>query len=117
MLKRFLAASIAFAGTVVAVATYYLLSSIAWGLPWAEWIQLGMATALVGFSSYLFVRRKSWPSFLLLIGSIPILLLKLSFCDWVYRMGHGLRSPALVFLFPATKTIRHSSRCCFIVSY
>src|ERR1700736_6022174 len=83
MPRRVLFMSIALLATVVAVPIYWIVF-MPWLLPaLSPWAKLVLALIEVAFDIYLFMRWRSWPALLLLIGSIPVLLVNISMCGWL----------------------------------
>jgi hypothetical protein len=69
-------------------------------------IKLSLALVASAAAIYLFIRSRHWYAFLLFVGSIPILLVNVSFVGWIWRMDrYYSKSPPvddawLALLFP-----------------
>jgi hypothetical protein len=108
MLKRVLSVGIALLATIVAVVIYWLVF-----MPWFPfptraypWIKLILALIAFAMSIYFFLRWRSCSALLLLVGSIPVLLVNISFIGWIWRMDQyyskspSVDDPWLALLFP-----------------
>lgn len=107
MLKHFVPAAIGLVGTLFALLVYWFVF-----MPWFhfpmpndQWSKLVLALLELTAAIYLFGRWRSWPALLLLVGSIPMLLLNISYCGWIWRMDYEEResgtSRHLALLFPS----------------
>jgi hypothetical protein len=105
MLKRLLSVAIALLGAFLAIVIYWLVFMPWYTTPGGPWVKLILAGAELVITIYLFARWRSWPALLLLVGSIPMVLVNIFFCGWLWRMNHGGWepgvSPSLAFLFPS----------------
>jgi hypothetical protein len=106
MLKRLVPASIALVGTFFAFVIYWVVFMPWFRTPGGPWTKLIVALAEVAVAIYLFARWQTWPALLLLIGSIPMVLLNISYCGWVWRTDHEGSQPGvfpgLALLFPSS---------------
>ena len=102
MLVRFVSIIIALVTTLLAFAVYIVLFHSAFDL-FGAWTQLLLITAQLAIAIYLCARFKSWPALLLLVGSIPMVLLKISYCGFVSRMDHAAHY--LAWLFPSDQEL------------
>ena len=101
MLKRLLCISVALLGTILAIPIYMVVFMPNFRIPGeSPWPTLALGLVQLTIAMYLFTRWRSWPAFLLLIGSIPIVLLNISSCGFFWRIGHGA-SPRLALFFPS----------------
>src|ERR1700724_4689359 len=110
MLKRILAVSIGLVATIVALAIYWIIF-----MPWLPflpprnepWIKLAVALIGLLLAIHFFVRWRSWPAVLLLLGSIPVVLVNISMVGWEWRMTRyystspPVDDPRLAFFFPS----------------
>jgi hypothetical protein len=108
MLKRLLSVGIALPATIVGLVIYWIVF-----MPWlripgvSPWGKLFLAVVELAAGIYLFVRWRSLPALLLLVGSIPMLLFNISYVGWNWRMQRLYGSPSLgddprlAFLFPS----------------
>src|SRR4051812_30923584 len=96
MLKRLLSVTIALPATMVGVAIFWIVF-----MPWFhfptrndQWPKLILAFLELAIAIYFFVRSRSWPARLLLLGSIPVLLVNVSYVGWIWRMDrYDSKSP------------------------
>jgi hypothetical protein len=108
MLRRLLSVTIAFLGTLIAVVVYWFVF-----MPWlpfpirsSPWIKLVLAMIGLIIAMYLFRRWRNWSALLVLIGSVPVLLVNISLCGWIWRMNRNYFDPSsedhhrLAWLFP-----------------
>jgi len=100
--------SIAVPATVVALVIYWivLMPNLRFLFIESEpWIKLVLALVGMGLAIYFFVRWRTWPALLFLVGSVPVVLFNISMCGWMWRMEHGGTEPGsfpvLAFLFPS----------------
>jgi len=107
MLKPLLSVGIALTGTLFTIVLYWFIF-----MPWlmipgviSPWPKLILAMVSLGVAVYLFMRSRSWPALLLLVGSIPVLLVNISMCgcEWRIQRIYGPNphedSALLAFLF------------------
>jgi hypothetical protein len=109
MPRQLISASIALLITSVGLVGYWIVF-----MPWllipgviSPWPKLVLALIEVALAIYFLTRWRRWPAFLLLVGSIPMLLVNISMCGWEWRM-QGIYGPSpsgdsalLAFLFPS----------------
>jgi hypothetical protein len=109
MLKRLLSTSIALLGTIVGIAVFWIVF-----MPWFhfatandQWPKLGLALVELAATLYFFKRWRSWSALLLLIGSVPMVLVNVSYVGWMWRMDRydskspPVDDPLLAMLFPS----------------
>ena len=121
MLKQLQSAGIALLGTFFAFVIYWVVFMPWFVTPGGPWTKLIVALAEVAVAIYLFARWRSWPTLLLLVGSISMVLLNIFYCGWVWRVKHGGwepgASPLLALLFPSDNEHSLVNRLLFFVSF
>ena len=113
MVKRVPSVSIAVFGALVGIAIFWIVFMPWYPFPIAAYGSVRLALALVeaAVAIYLFTRWRSWPSLLLLVGSIPMVLVNIDFVGWLWRMDRIDRSPSLgddsrlALLFPSDNEV------------
>lgn len=109
MLKRLLSVGIALLSTSIGIAIFWLVF-----MPWFhfpmrndQWSKLVLALMESAAAAYLFLGHRTWPALLLLLASVPMVLVNISYVGWMWRMDRYYSKsppaddPRLALLFPS----------------